>query len=304
MEKLVIKKRTTEEIACWKVPAEGVCPNTVIESESGITLLINVEGESKMTAKNSVIVNSLVNPGKTTKLFGGKKPYQSCEIYAIDMSTEFKSEWGLAGPGAIPCYDAEFEVDAKAVCFGEFFYNIDDFFAFTKCLPLGEKNEISRDDVREYLRSQTTGVAKSYLAGKLAGRDIKDCQAKLSDYSNDIKDQLNKHFDSKGITIHTFLVSNLDFEPTHKMYRDKLKETKIGVKIKGVENEGRRDDISVDKERSEIGIGIIKAIKGTDGDNGSDGAKPAAKKIFCSRCGEANDSSVNYCYKCGEKLHK
>ena len=265
-----------------------------------------------MSAKSSIVANSLINPGKTTKLFGGKKPYTSCEIFAVDISTEFKSEWGIAGPSAIPCYDAELEVDAKAVCFGEYFYNVDDFFAFVKSLPMGDKTEISRDDVREYFRSQTTGVAKSALMSKLAGRDIKECQAKLAAISDDIKEELNRHFDSKGITIHSFIVSNLDFEPAHKINREKLKEAKIGVKIKGVENEGRRDDISVDKAQSEVDIAYIRAEKGTDvqmhnNNNGcgcDNNTKSSGKKVICPRCGEANDEKVNYCYKCGDKLHK
>jgi membrane protease subunit (stomatin/prohibitin family) len=148
---------------------------------------------------------------------------------------------------------------------------------------------------------------------KLAGRDIKECQARLGEYSEDMKEELNRHFDSKGITIHSFIVSNLDFEPSHKVNREKLKEAKIGVKIKGVENEGRRDDISVDKAQSEIDIAMIRAEKGTDvymnnnnapANNNNAGNKSSGKKIFCSRCGEANDESVNYCFKCGEKLHK
>lgn len=299
MEKLVIKKRTAEEMACWKVDANGVCPNTVVESDSGLALIFNIEGTRKMTAKSPVVVNSLLNPGKTTKLFGGKKPYSSCEIYAIDMSTEFKSEWGLAGPGAISCYDAEFEVDAKAVCFGEFFYKIDDLFAFTASLPLGEKNEISRNDVREFFRAQTAGVAGAYLASKLASRDLRECRAKLSVYSEEIKEQLNKSLESKGVTVYTFIVSNLDFEPSHKVHREKLKEAKIGVVIKGVENEGRRDDLSVDKEKSEIEIGYIKAQAGDNAPDTQNG-----NKVTCPRCGEVNDNSTNYCRKCGEKLNK
>ena len=300
MEKLVVKKRAAEEMACWKVSAEGVCPNTIVEMDRGLTLLLTIDGKNLMTAKNSFVVNSLLNPGKSAKLFGGKKPYASCEIYAIDISSEFKSEWGLAGPTAIPCYDAEFEVEAKAVCFGEYYYNIDDFYAFTSALSLGEKNEISRNDVREFLRAQTAAVAKSFLTSKIAGKDIKECQGKLSEYSSDILDQLNKNFDSKGITVHSFIVASLDFEPAHKVYREKLKETKIGVKIKSVENEGRRDDISVDKEKSEIDIGIIKAINGTDGE----ASKSSGKKTRCPRCGEENESGVNYCSRCGEKLTK
>ena len=119
MEKLVIKKRTSEELACWKVKCDGVYPNTVVEADAGLTILVNADGQNKLTTQRSFTLNSLYNPGHNTKLIGGKKPYATCEIYAIDISTEFKSEWGLAGPSALPCYDAEFEIEAKAVCFGE-----------------------------------------------------------------------------------------------------------------------------------------------------------------------------------------
>lgn len=301
MEKLVVKKRSNQEIACWKVETEGICPNTVVESDAGLTLLVNVEGMNKVSAKRSFIMNSIVNPGKNAKLIGGKKPYTDCEIFAIDMSTEFVSEWGLGGAHAIPCFDAEFDVDAKAVCFGEFSYKIDDYFSFVRALPIGEKGEITRADVREYLRAETTNVVKGYITGKLAGRDIRECQAKLGNYSEEIKSILNDHFQTKGMTVQTFGMTKLDYEPAHLAHREDLKKAKIDVTIKGVVNEGRRDDISVERERSQIDIDLIRAQRGAA--PSTEDKKPQ-QKVFCSRCGEANAASDNYCCRCGEKLHK
>ena len=301
MEKIVVKKRVGEELAYWKVACEGAYPNTVVETDMGITVILKVEGENKITTQNKFTINSLLNPGHNTKLIGGKKPYSSIEMYAIDMSSEFKSEWGLAGFSAVPCYDAEFGVEAKAVCFGEFFYKIDDFFSFLRWLPLGEKDAISRDDIREFLRAQTTGIVKSHLVSLLANKDIKLCQTKLLSIAEDIKEELNRLFDSKGITVQTFGVSSLDYEPAHKANREVLNSAKMGVKVNSVVNEGKRDDISVAKAKSEVDIGYINAI---NGNNATAEKKEEGAKIRCSRCGEPNDANINYCYKCGEPLHK
>ncbi|MBO5850918.1 MAG: SPFH domain-containing protein [Clostridia bacterium] len=299
MEKLVIKKRVGEELAYWKVNCEGAYPNTVVESDMGITVIVNVDGERKITTQKKFTLNSLFNPGHNTKLIGGKKPYKSIEIYAIDMNSEFKSEWGLAGFSALPCYDAEFGVEAKAVAFGEFFYNIDDFFSFLRWLPMGDKEAISRDDIREFLRSQTSGVVRNHLSALLANKDIKVCQSKLVDIAEDVKYELNKMFDSKGITVQSFNVTVLDYEPAHKANRATLNAAKMDNKVRSVVNEGRRDDLTVDKAQSEIDIDYINALNG-----GKQSERKEESKIRCPRCGEPNDASINYCYKCGESLHK
>ena len=303
MEKISIKKRTN--IACWKINCDGACPNTVIESEEGITLVVYVENERKITYKRSVTLNGLVNPGKDTKLIGGWKPYTSCEIYAIDMGTEFVSECGFAGADAISCHDPELDVEAKVVCFGEYSYVIDDFFSFIRALPMGDKEEFSKNNVRDFLRSITAGTARSYISSKIAGRDFTSCQALIGEFEEDIKEQLNKSFDSKGITVNSIRLT-IDYEPAHKAAREALKGAKVGVKIKGVVNDGRRDDISVAKAASEVDIGIIKAVKGGDNHDKKEHHKEEKNgvKVFCSRCGEPNNSDSNYCKKCGEKLRK
>ena len=296
MEKLVITKK--EGITLWKVACEGIAPNTVVSLENGVMLLVTVDGQRYVCSKSSFTVNSLVNPGKNTKFLGGKKPYADCEIYAVDISSNFKSEWGVAGQYALNSYDEEFGVEAKAVAFGEYSYVVRDFFAFASVFSSKKATEISREDVREYFRSETVSVVVPYLSSKVGG-GLKAAQTRLQEYSEDLQYHLNSHFGKNGIEVASFGIVSLDFEPAHKANREALKNAKVGVAIRSVVNEGRRDDISVEKEASEIDIGIINALNG----NGTRSAKEA-RKIKCSRCGEENDGSSNYCYKCGESFGK
>lgn len=303
MEKLVIKKK--DEMACWKINGSEVCPNTVIEADAGLTILVHVEGQDKLTTKRTFTINSLLNPGHNNKLFGGKKPYGSCEIVVIDISTEFKSEWALAGDNAIPCKDEEFDVDARAVCFGEYNYTINDFFSFARWLPMGQKNELSRGDLREFLRSQTAGIARAHVSPVITARGLSGCQAKLGEISEDVREELDRMFSSKGLSVNSFIISKLDFEPTHLVNREALKRAKVAVKVNSVVNEGRRDDISVDKAQSEVDISYINALKGSNKkEDNKDDKNEVQGKVFCSRCGEPNDSKDNYCSKCGEPLRK
>jgi len=304
MENLVVNKR--EEIACWKVDCEGICPNTEISLESGLTLLVKVEGAEKISAKSNFTIHSLLNPGKTTKLFGGKKPYSKCEIYAVDISSSFASEWGIAGDHALSCRDDEFDVDAKAVAFGEYSYTVKNYFAFLSCFPLSTKKEITRADVREYLRSETVSVVAPYLSSRV-GAGVAAVQSRLFEFSEDIRFHLNEHFGRKGIEVVSFGITRFDYSPAHQANREALKNAKMGVKIKGVENVGRRDDLTVTREEADIAIDIINAQNGiakNKKSGGSDDKKPSEKKIYCSRCGEANSESSRFCSKCGEKLHK
>ena len=301
MEKLTVKKR--ENIACWKVDCEGVYPNTVISLDAGVTLLVKEGTKSVVCSKSGVTIFSLLNLGKKKKLIGGKTPYKDCEIYAVDTSSDFKCEWGLAGGKALSCKDPEFDVDAKAIARGTYQHHIRDYFKFLSCFSFENKSEVTRENARDYFRTETESVVGPYLAPKVAA-GVASAQANMGTFSSDIKYMLNRHLANKGVEVTAFAIDAIDYEPAHKANRDALNKAKIGVTIKGVVNDGRRDDISVDKEASEIDIGIINALKGNGGAPAAKGNDKPAKKITCSRCSTENDASVNYCSRCGEKLHK
>lgn len=302
MERLVVKKR--DNIACWKVDAEGVYPNTVIELASGVTLLIKAEGKSVVCAKSGITLVSLLTPGKKSKLIGGKTPYDHCEIYAVDTTSDFRCEWGLAAGKALNCKDPEFNVEAKAIARGTYQHHIKDYFKFISCFSFDNKTDITRENVRDYFRTEAENVVAPYLGPKVAA-GVEVAQVNMGSYTEDIKYILNRNLANKGVEVVSFAIDAIDYEPAHKVHREALKKAKIGVAIKGVINDGRRDDISVEKDASEIDIGIINALNGNGGNNGSSKSeeKPS-KKVTCSRCGEENDAKDNYCAKCGEKLHK
>ena len=300
MEKLEIRRRSNEEIACWKVDCKGVAPNTEIALDSGIVALVRVDEVTKTMSNGKATVFSLYNPGKKTKLIGGKKAYENCEITAIDMATELSAEWGLGGRMAIPCRDDELGVECEAVAFGEYYYMVDDFYAFVNSLPLDGNNELTRDEIREILRNQTSGIVKGYLSGKLMSKDLKICQGEIFDYAEDLKKQLNKTLASKGLSVKTFTIERLDYTPEHKAARGALNNTKIGVKINSVANTGRLDDIKVTDAEADIAVKLMNAQANANRAANQNHVNNAIS-VACPRCGQLN-TNTNYCEKCGEKF--
>ena len=301
MEKLIVKKR--DNIACWKVDCDGVYPNTVLNLADGITLVIKQGGKTVVCAKSNVTLCSLFIPGKKSLFFGGKKPYDGCEVYAIDTTSDFKSEWGLAGGNAIKCKDPDFDVDANAIARGSYHYTIKDYFAFISAFSFDKQSSYTRENVRDYFRDRTVNVVAPFLSSKVS-QGVDYANSHKSEYVEEISYLLNRDLAASGLQVATFGIDTIDYEPAHLVHRETLKKAKIGVTIKGVVNDGRRDDISVDKEASEIDIGLINALKGNGGAPSNKNSEKPAKKITCSRCGTENDASVNYCSRCGEKLHK
>ena len=342
MSTIEIKKRSSEELACWRVdlPEKSVTPNTVIENSANLTLLVKVDGKSKICAKSSFTVHSLYTPGKTTKLFGGNKPYESVEIIAIDQSSEFEAEWGIAGPNAIPSHDAENDVDCKVVAFGKYFYKIEDYYSFFNTLPFDSKGRISRDSIREYLRGETTGIIKSYLSSALAGADLRSCQSMLGTYSEAMKREINKHLELKGLTVYNLVIDRLAYDVRHESVRGAMDEARLNVKYqkilvegKKVVNEGKMDDLSVREAEAKLGIMCQEAdardlesrsksyAVRTEADGNYEAKKsgsyftpaketvireeraPEDKVVFCSQCGTRNEGA-NFCKKCGARLKR
>jgi membrane protease subunit (stomatin/prohibitin family) len=298
MSTIEINKRSSEEIACWKVEVGELTPNTQIVVQQGVTAVIKINGQTKLLVGGSALANSLMNPGKGAKLFGGNKPYESVEIFAIDQSSEFFAEWGLAGNMAIPCYDAENDVHASAVAFGEYRYKIDNFVNFIGSMTFDKDNTITRSEIREFLRATSAGVIKSYLSAALAEMSVRECQANVGEIATDIKEAINKALDAKGLTVYEFVILKISYDKAHEAVLGVIDGAKLGVKVKKIENDGRLDDVKVDKAASEVEIGLIMANKGAAP------AEPKEKEyVFCSRCGHKNELG-NYCSKCGEKLNK
>ncbi len=155
MNVIEIRKRSSEEVACWKVDAAKLTPNTVIELESGLMAMLKVDGVLKMLSRSKATVFSVFNPGKEKKMLGGNKPYDKAEIVALDLSSEFTAEWGLAGEMAVPCFDKELNIPATAVAFGEYAYKIENQYDFLNAFSFDEEGEIKRESIREFLRTET-----------------------------------------------------------------------------------------------------------------------------------------------------
>lgn len=300
MKKIQIKKRSSEEVVCWRVDSEGVCPNTQIETDGNITVVVKVGNETGIQMGSLATVHGLLNPGKTTKMFGGNKPYEKIDIFAIDQSSEFNAEWAIAGEFAIPCVDPDHGVDCFAIAYGEYCYKIINFNTFLSTLSLDNNGEITRDFVREYLRNETTGIIKAYLTGEINRSNIKDCQARMDEISEELKEKINRNLEVKGLSVYNFTVMKLSYDLRHAAIRGIVDDEKMKVTIKKIGNDGKLDDVAVDRARADIALDFYKAEKELEE---AKNKKGDVEYVFCSRCGEKNVMG-NYCKKCGEKLNK
>lgn len=309
-----IKKRTSEEITCWKVDAAELTPNTVIAVDQGITAVVKIDGQSKLLIGRSSTAHGLLNPGKTTKLIGGNKPYERAEIYAVDHSSEFKAEWGLGGPNAIPTIDPDYNVNASAVVFGEYYYKIESYINFVNAFTFDEEGAITRNDIREYLRNEIAGIAKTFFTAKLGQFGMRACQAKLSDFAEDLKENVNKHLLAKGITVYNFTVLKFSYDPKHLADIAKLDGKRMTNAAQDLDNANQMGQLNVVSAAADIqnkaNLSMGHAIGMANGHLKPDGAssypakkakQPAEKVVFCAKCGKKN-TDAKFCSGCGAQL--
>ncbi len=323
MSTVSILKRNSEDVACWRVSFDALTPNTVIDNASRLALIVKVNGQSKFSAQSSFTVHSLFHPGKDTKLLGGNKPYDSAEIIAIDFDSEFSAEWGVAGPNAIPTYDRENDAECKVIAFGAYFYKIDDYYSFFLSVPMSKDGKITRDDIREYMRAETTGIIKAHLTDALSIDDLKFCQKRLEQYSKDIVRKLNERLTNRGITVYNFVIHKMSYDKAYEEKRNLISEAKMEAKLNSIGNEMRLDDLRVEKAKADLEISYMKAANELTAPQAPEPAPapipeptpapapapaPAPKQeepatIYCPRCGTSNQDAL-YCRKCGERLVK
>ncbi len=293
MDVIEIRKRNSEEVACWRVDASRLTPNTVIELESGLMVMLKVDGVQKMLSRGKSTVFGVFNPGKEKKLIGGNKVYEKAEIVALDLSSEFTAEWGLAGEMAVPCFDKELNIPATAVAFGEYAYKIENQYDFLNAFSFDDEGEIKRDSIREFLRTETASIAKAQLSAALSGCDIRDCQAKLPESASKIREALNRRLINKGIVVHSFVISQLRYAKDHQLKRVDLENANVEYATKAAINRGRLDDVNVDSAAADVDVKLIDAI----GRANNGGGKGDKVKV-CPRCKEPNPVNANYCHKC------
>lgn len=307
-KRIEIKKRSSEGVVVWRVEAADVTPNTVIAPERGITLVITADGTTKVLAREN-LMNSLFNPGKKKKLIGGNKPYKHCEIYAVDQSSSFEAEWGLGGPTAIPCCDSEIGVDCTAVAFGTYTYTIGDSLGFRTAMQLDKHGVITREEIREFLRSETTGLIRAHISAQIGGKDWKSWPTDYTDMLAILKKEINKQLDSKGLEVTNVSIMKLSYDAKQQAVRERVGAVKAEVYIKKIENSGKRDDVDVATGYvSGVVVPIINAEKGiapgagTAKKNDASKSDDAPKTIRCPRCDTENPVGAIYCSRCSQRL--
>lgn len=295
-----IKKKKADEVVCWKEDASQLTPNTVINLETGLVAVIKVDGKRKVQTQSVATVFGLFNIGKNKKLFGGKKAYKGeNEICVIDKSSEFEAEWGFGEYNPIACRDLDFDAECEAIATGLYTYQISNYAEFLNAVPM-KNDQITRGDIREFLRNESAGVISAYLSEQLLRNGMTECKANIAKISDELVKRINAKIESKGLAVISVIIESLDYTSRWKKAHNLLHGVKVEGVIKGKQNDIERDNISLGEAENKVILPRIKAI----GDATRQQApRENGKVVYCHSCGEQNVNS-NYCKKCGAKLHQ
>ena len=156
------------------------------------------------------------------------------------------------------------------------------------------------------MRGQTTPIIKSRIGNEIISKGLKGCQANLSIVAEDIKEDINRILIAKGMSVQTFAIERVDFAPDYKAKKEEQMRIMMDNSNKVLSNMGTRDDIDLAADKiNKVDIPLINATKEpTNVNTNNTTANTAPVIVYCTRCGESNDSNCNYCKKCGEKLKK
>lgn len=305
VEELVVDRRNAEdfEAVCWKVDTTGVAPNTVLKPAQGIMLLVSADDKKKTKSGEPITMHGLLNPGKKNKFLFGFTPYEKCEITAIDQSSEFSAEWGLAGADAIVCNDPLLGVQCDLVAVGTYYYKIESYYDFINAFPW-ERGLLTRTKIREILREKTAGVFKGVLAPELGG-GIEKAYGRLTAINARLRTELNKCLQKMGLTVSEVAVKRIDFSPEFKLIHKNFDFATIETKLKKIRNEGRRDDVDVDiMETQGVTVPIIDAVNGKTSEPKYEREDREDKNafVYCSNCGAKLYKGDKFCKKCGKEL--
>lgn len=312
MAEIKVEKRVRDDIVSWKIPVDGITPNTVLNPVPGITLLVRMgnSAQTLMGGKKSTIYG-LFNQ-RESKLFGGNKPYpkDTLSISAIDQNSFFDAEWGLAGPNAVKCFDPDLKVDCSAIARGKYRFIIDNFYSFVSNMPTDESGVVTKAAVREYFRAESNAVILSKIADLASSCDMVRAQTKLQDFSEQIKRNLNERFISSGLTVSDFVIEAFDYAPSHKLKREAFQDVQVNTEIKKHINEGRASDVEILRKEVEAIVPYhlaqnpqSKIVFGKSY-KGGDASASSKNSTICPRCRTENDANANFCSKCGESLNK
>lgn len=308
MSDLTINKRASEQVVCWKIEDNTITPKTFLEIEKGLTIVVEADGNRSIQHASSTMNEIFF--GKKPSLFGGNRPYKSCTIFVLDQSNEFFGEWGIGENAAINCFDKKYGVDAKAIAFGHYNYKVIDYYAFMSSMFEKNKNELTRDEIREKLRGTFTGEIKSVLSSQIAKYGVEGVQAKIGEVSELIIESLKGHALLKGMEITAMTIGNINYTKAHILEREKIDRLRMKKHEHDIGNEMKRSDLELEIERTQkIEVPVINAKKPESI------VKPfpnkiiiekteRTEKIYCSKCGAEHSATDSFCNKCGNPLKK
>lgn len=221
----IIKYEGNNKTFVWKYPDEDF---------NNLTQLIVHESQEAIFFMNGQALDVFSNPGRYTletenipllskcfkRVTGDTTPFH-CEVYFINKTIQMAIKWGA---GEIkfkePTYGFPLEIGAS----GEMFLKVEDSKRLLLKL-VGTENSLSQADLVDFFRGILSAKIKTYISQTIKKENINifEITEYLDDFSEKLCEKLKPEFETYGISLENFVVSNIA-EPNDNPMYDKFKE--------------------------------------------------------------------------------
>lgn len=220
----IIKYEGDNQTFIWKHPCEDFNLTTqliVHESQEAIFYLngqaLDLFGPGRYTleTQNIPLINNLMNLPT-----GGDTPFH-CEVYYINRVEQLAIKWGANSK--IQYIDPEYNFPISIGASGEMSLRADDSRKILVKIVGTEKN-LSQERLSEYFRAFLNARIKSYIAQVMKKKAINifEVDARLVEFSDDLKAMLYPVFIDYGIALERFFVTTVvkpDGDPQYEEFK-------------------------------------------------------------------------------------
>ena len=221
----IIKYEGDNETFIWKHPCEDFNTKTqliVHESQEAIFFMNGQALDSFQAGRYTLETENIPLLSKVANVVAdGKTPFH-CEVYFINKVQTMAINWGTDSKAQY--IDPEYNFPLSIGACGEMAVSVNDARKLLIKL-VGTEEHLSKDRLISFFRGILNTRIKTYIASTMKSKKINifEVDERLEEFSEDLKEKLNKDFDEYGITLNNFFVTTV-VKPDGDEQYEKFKE--------------------------------------------------------------------------------
>lgn len=270
---LIVKK--VDDFVIWEVSLDDCKNDTICRVEEGCQALY---------IKNGQLYDTFY-PSKEGLILSKKEKKEKAIYRLIGVASDKKFTLRI-GVGGVQYFDEEIQVETNVGSNADLSVSIANAWKLRSVIG---KNNITMEDVINYLRGKLSEIYKGEIALLLSACGYLEVNTKLDVMADDLIKKINAKSVEIGLLVDTLSINEVFFNEEYKEARRKFVEEQKEKKAKKEKQREERSQMEFEAE-------IIKGL------NQSMTSAQKGQTAYCRHCGAEVKVSDKICPKCGKVL--